>query len=272
MTVGNFDPETARLAALTALRSWARQRDQMPEQRAVLLATAWRAGERNVRELARIADVSRQTVYDDLRGQEIDATDRTSEIGQARYASLAYEQVYDLAEHMRSVLLPSMIGTNPEPLAIAAWMTAKALGTIAELLNPNSTDDRAAALDSIASSADSIRRAVHRQWAAETDPAELARFTENAEITNAEVDIALCSGGDTTIAVVLPDGMTTLQVRTSTAGHRDPDPNGWTRWTSDALPPLAPVDGFRHLEIQSLLTGLRALITQAMHPDLRKQE
>lgn len=272
VALADFDPETARLTALTALRAWTRQRDRMPDQRAALLATAWRAGERNVRELARIADVSRQTVYDDLRGQGIDPTNRTSAIDPPHHAPLTYEQVYDLAEHMRTVLLPSMIGAEPEPLAVAAWMSAKAFGMLAELLNPDSTDDRAATLDSIAHCADSIRRAAHQQWASEAEPVELARFTENAEITNAEVDIALASGGDTTMTVVLPDGMTTVQVTMSTAGHRDPDPDGWTRWTSNAPRPLAPINGLRHLEIQSHLAGLRELITHALHPALREEQ
>lgn len=77
MTPPDFDPEIARLNALIALRSWTRRRE--PGRRAGLVAEAWRAGERDVRELARIADVSRQTVRDDLRSQGIDPRDDQAE-------------------------------------------------------------------------------------------------------------------------------------------------------------------------------------------------
>jgi hypothetical protein len=59
--------------ALAALRAWAsNQRPARPN----LVAAAWRAGARNVAELARAADVSRDTIYADLAGQGIDYRDR----------------------------------------------------------------------------------------------------------------------------------------------------------------------------------------------------
>jgi AcrR family transcriptional regulator len=55
-----------------ALRGWAVRRDRLPQERADLVAEAWRSGLRNVAELARDADVSRDTVYADLRSRGID--------------------------------------------------------------------------------------------------------------------------------------------------------------------------------------------------------
>jgi hypothetical protein len=186
------------------------------------------------------------------------------------YAPLTHQQVHDLAQHMRDVLLPSMVGATPQPLAIAAWMALKMFDRIAELLDPASTADRADELHEIAHCADSIRRAAHLQWAAESTRTELARFTENATIGNAETGIAL-PASKAAVTVHLPDGMTPVTVTFSIASSRDPDPEGWTTWTSDAPLPLGPLDEFAHLEIQSLLTGLGAMITQAMHPELREE-
>src|ERR1700742_4414723 len=97
MTSTYFDPEAARLAALSALRTWTRQRDRLPEQRIALMAAAWHAGERNVRELARIADVNRSTAYDDLARAGIDPkADRHSAVGLPQYVPLTSELVADL--------------------------------------------------------------------------------------------------------------------------------------------------------------------------------
>lgn len=73
-----------------------------------------------------------------------------------------------------------------------------------------------------------------------------------------------------TITMSLPDG-TKVPVTLSTARQSKTDPDGWTQWTADAALPLAPVDGFRHLEISSLLASLRELIIQALHPELLEE-
>lgn len=116
----------------------------------------------------------------------------------------------------------------------------------------------------------SIRRKAHQQWAAETNRTELARHTENAIIADAEIGTALMTG-KTTVTVLLPDGMASVTVTLSTAGPSDPDPDGWTTWTSDAPLRLGPVTELVHLEIQSLLTSLSELITQALHPELLEE-
>lgn len=120
----------------------------------------------------------------------------------------------------------------------------------------------------IAIAAEHMRRAAHRQWAAEYAPAELARYTEDTAITLSEIRAALFA--DTvSVTVRLPDGMTSVTVTLVTAaGAKDGDPAGWTTWTSDAPLPLSPITSAAHLEIQSLLTSLSTVITQHLHPDL----
>jgi hypothetical protein len=274
MTSPDFDPEAARLNALSALRAWTRQRVRMPEQRARLLVAAWRAGERNVRELARIADVSRQTIYDDLRSQGIDPReDRGAAVAPPRYTPLTYEQVDDLAEHMATVLGPAMLAAQPEPLASAAWWAAKAIRHIANLLKPQPPADadqrgsRADSFDTISDCAARIRRAVHTQWAAETNRAELARVTELATQTRVELGESL-PVETATVTVLLPDGMAKVPVTLTTAWRNEIEPDGFWQWIADAPLPLGRLTGTLHLEINALLTNLSELITQALHPEL----
>lgn len=69
------DSAAASRQALEDLRYWATRRDRLAADRADLMAAAWRAGVRNVAELARTADVSRDTAYSDLRSMGIDPRD-----------------------------------------------------------------------------------------------------------------------------------------------------------------------------------------------------
>lgn len=269
MTTSNdFDPETARLTALTALRAWARQRDRQPAERAALVASAWQAGERNLRELARIGDVSRTTIYDDLRGQGIEpAVDRDAPREIPKPTLLTHEVVSDLAERMAAALLPSMVGPVTEPLAAAAWTAQQVIATIGRLLDPKppADFDRATWLDSLAAYGDHIRRDAHRQWAAEATDVELARFTENARITAAELNIAAIVESATLTLLTL-DGMTKTQIEISTAGHGDTAPEGWTTWRGDVA--LDGVDRFRHLESAALLAALSEVVTPALPVEL----
>jgi transcriptional regulator of acetoin/glycerol metabolism len=72
MCVTTPDP---RAAALADLREWA---ENQATARQRLIAAAWRAGVRNVAELSRTAGVSRDTVYEDLRRENIDPTKRSA--------------------------------------------------------------------------------------------------------------------------------------------------------------------------------------------------
>lgn len=64
-----------RAAALAELEEWAQHQ---AHARPRLIAAAWRAGCRNIAELARTANVTRDTVYADLTSQGIDYSDRAT--------------------------------------------------------------------------------------------------------------------------------------------------------------------------------------------------
>lgn len=64
--------------ALELLAAWPARRDQLRNDRAALVADAWRAGVHNVAQLSRVADVSRDTIYADLRSQSIDPIERSA--------------------------------------------------------------------------------------------------------------------------------------------------------------------------------------------------
>jgi hypothetical protein len=135
--VAASDPESVRLAALAALRRWALQRDRLAGERAQSFTTAWRHGARNIRELAALADVSRDTVYSDLQGAGIDPTDRTRPVTSPRYVPLQHATVADLAETMSAQLKPAMLTESPDPFATAAWQLMMGMQRIAEVLNPD---------------------------------------------------------------------------------------------------------------------------------------
>ncbi|GAA5185630.1 hypothetical protein GCM10023322_30050 [Rugosimonospora acidiphila] len=65
-----MDSVDLRTETLAALRRWA------ATDRSTLVAAAWRAGNRNVSELARTAGVGRDAIYADLRAKGIDPTSR----------------------------------------------------------------------------------------------------------------------------------------------------------------------------------------------------
>lgn len=69
------DEPVDKARALQELAEWPLLRDEMPLLRAARMAAAWRAGHRNLALLARTADVSRNTAYDDLRSVGIDPAD-----------------------------------------------------------------------------------------------------------------------------------------------------------------------------------------------------
>ncbi|MFC7331487.1 hypothetical protein [Marinactinospora rubrisoli] len=64
--------ETPNPRTRSGLADWARRRDALAADRAELLRYAWLTGDRNIRALAQAADVSRETVYADLRSMGID--------------------------------------------------------------------------------------------------------------------------------------------------------------------------------------------------------
>jgi hypothetical protein len=258
------DRETARLAALAALRRWATRRDRLPADRARLLAAAWHAGERTIRELARVADVSRDTVYADLKAEGVDPTDRAGPPQRPRYAPLRHAEVSELAEQAAAVLTPAMLTETPDPLASAAWQAHIVLSRIATLLDPQlPAQDRATLIDDLAHRGDAIRRDAHTLLAAEQTPAELAARTEQYLQDVCDVQAVVHSA---TVRAGLPDtGEVTVEI--DTVGHLHPEPGrppGWTTWRSPSGHQLTPAGPLAHLEVASALAALGEALTAAL--------
>lgn len=269
MAITEFDPATARQTAMTALESWARQQERAPEQRAALLAAAWYAGERTVSELCRASGLSRPTVYADLRSQGINAAgaDRATPPHQPSYRPLNQQQIADLAEHMSAILLPSVISDKNEELAEAAWAAMQIIKTIGDLLDPEYNpsykvkDLRAGLLDTLAGRAETIRRSAHQLWADESTLDNITRSTF-LDDTNAGPDDLLPSA--VTLTVSSLDHGTDMTVRFVIGDC----PEGSISWAIDTSQPLEAIDGFRHLEIRSLLNNLAEIVQGALHPAL----
>ncbi|WIX76821.1 hypothetical protein QRX50_36130 [Amycolatopsis carbonis] len=185
----------AQAMALEALQAWARNRDRMPDDRATLVALAWRTGARNIRELARLADVSRDTIYADLRARGIDAGDRTAAATTPKYQPLTAAAIAGLGRLVQTRALPSLIGADRQPLAEAVWALGIALDRIEHLLeHPHGTDDTAGEagigsraqvlqdiVDRAATVIDEAQGLLTEEFAGFTD-AQLAARTEEAEI------------------------------------------------------------------------------------------
>lgn len=83
-------------ALLAPLRDWNHQREQLPQTRADRAAQAWRHGQRNIQQIAKAANTSRQSIYNDLRSRGIDPTDRTTPVEppvDATYADMVGSRV-----------------------------------------------------------------------------------------------------------------------------------------------------------------------------------
>jgi hypothetical protein len=247
----------------------------MPAERGDLIATAWRLGERNVRTLAQAADVTRQTVYEDLRDRDIDPRqDRFGSAAVPRHAPLDHQLLADHSARMSVAIAPAMLSDTPDPLALAAWKAHQILVAIARLLEPElvgtsgrtPAEERAALLDSIADYGADAGRAAHQQWASEASRADLAAFTSEADNPSgfdAFIDTVTVSLG------VPVDARPSITVTLSTVTNStDTTPEGWTTWASNAPLPLADIDELRHLRIRFLLGQLTAVLTDAVHPDL----
>ncbi|SEB31382.1 hypothetical protein SAMN04490357_0155 [Streptomyces misionensis] len=169
-TVDPFDtePTDVRGAALAALRGWATRRDRLADNRADLMAAAWWAGTRTIAELARAADVSRDTVYDDLRARGVEPTDKAAESAGMLppYAPLTAEPVRELAQHAWSLVRPAMLTERPNRLANAAWHLSIALDRIGILLEDSTDPDRKVDVgESLLAQLAGAQEAAQKYWA-----------------------------------------------------------------------------------------------------------
>ncbi|WP_445528178.1 hypothetical protein [Streptomyces cyslabdanicus] len=110
-----------RGTALAALRGWAARRDRLAANRANLMAAAWWAGTRTIAELARAADVSRDTVYDELRRprRRTHRQDRRTRRHSPALRAPHNRARAELAQHAWSLVRPAMLTDRPDWLATA---------------------------------------------------------------------------------------------------------------------------------------------------------
>ena len=251
-------------ASLAALKGWAARRDRLPEQRADLLAAAWWSGWRNVAELARTADVSRDTVYDDLRAREIEPKDRltTSERPRPRYEPLRPEAVHELATLAEHALLPAMLTGEPAPLTSAAWQMSTAYARIAVLLDEGQADHHAEMAQDLADKLRDALREAHAHWASVQTSGQLAAHTtEHDSLALGDQAVA----GDATLTLSLPVGRA-ITVQLEQEDHRSPT-EGWTVVRSDSPLLNAELSGADHLAIQAALDTIAQVLTAHLSDD-----
>ncbi|WP_445282600.1 hypothetical protein [Streptomyces sp. DSM 118148] len=240
-------------AALTALRGWADRRERLPGDRANLMAAAWWSGHRNVAELARSADVSRDTVYEDLRSRGIEPTDKAAAADpRPWYAPLTVEGVGGLAALSQSVTLPAILAQEPDELALTAWAVSNALERIANLLDPDCDNMQQWGRDEVAHDlAARLQTALHHAQRVAADGVserQLAgRALNRIEAQLAEEQYLVESA---TVHLSHVDG-DQISVHIGQAEFSDFMPAGWT--LLDTNRPLREVTGAEHLAIRTAL-------------------
>jgi hypothetical protein len=134
-----MDTESARVAALAALIGWADRRERLSSDRADLVAEAWRTGTRNVAELARLARVSRDTVYADLAARDVTVGKREPEpVGSLTGlgAPLRADSVRAVGQIADAVTRPAFGHDPTDPVTRAALVASGALSLVADVLDP----------------------------------------------------------------------------------------------------------------------------------------
>ncbi|MER7078832.1 hypothetical protein [Saccharopolyspora kobensis] len=253
--------ETERLAALSALIGWADRRERFAEERADLVAAAWRSGSRNVAELARLARVSRDTIYADLKARNIDTSARAQDPVSTAVpgAPLQAESVRPLAQLVDAVARPAYGRAPDDGLAQITASAGRALQAVADALDPPTDQGpgwtRTELMHGLADTGASITRAAHRELAASQDPDELAERTDHLHRS------ALHRGRDAAaeradVVVALPTGES-ITVRLG----RD---HGWTTLSGDSPLLTGEIDGLDHLEVQHALAVLSRVITRKL--------
>ncbi|MEU8851952.1 hypothetical protein AB0C70_38305 [Streptomyces sp. NPDC048564] len=261
------EPTDVRGAALAALRGWATRRDRLADNRADLMAAAWWAGTRTVAELARAADVSRDTVYDDLRARGVEPTDKTAEGAGALppYAPLTAEPVRELAQHAWSLVRPAMLTERPDWATWAAWYLSIALDRIGILLEDSTNPDRKVdAGESLLALLAAAQEAAQKHWAELDTPHHEHLTAFRTVVPVGGEGQAVIRGVDLTLG--LPGSRETFSVRF------DPDPfepAGWTAVSSDHPQLGSQLTAADRLAIQTAVHTLGRLINRRLYPDDR---
>ncbi|MER5393732.1 hypothetical protein [Saccharopolyspora sp. NPDC002686] len=252
-----------RLTALSALVAWADRRERLAEERADLVAAAWRSGSRNVAELSRLARVSRDTIYADLKARSIDASARAQDPIDAEAVpgdQLKAESVRPLAQLVDAVARPAFDRAPDDPLTRVTTSAGRALEAVADVLSPPTDQGpgwtREELLPGLADQGAAITHHAQRELAASQEPDQLAERTDylhrallhrgrNASAERVEVVVALPAGGSTTVRL-------------------DRDERGWTTLSGDSPLLTGEIDGLDHLEVQHALAVLSRVITRKL--------
>ncbi|MGY5034789.1 hypothetical protein ACWC9U_28860 [Streptomyces sp. 900116325] len=253
--------EAARIAALSELIAWAERRERLSEDRADAVAGAWRTGTRNVAELARLARVSRDTIYADLAARAIDLGSREQDIQDPQKVGgvpLRGDSVRIVARIADSVARPAFAHDPGDPLVRATLAASQALRTMADVLEPPSDQGPGwsprETLPSLVGDGEELAYHGRQALAALAEPAELAAQSDNRRQALLHTGRhAVADGASFTLA--LPTGGTiTLQVGRDEAG--------WTSLTSDSPLVVGEADSLDHLEAQAALEVLARIATR----------
>lgn len=258
--------EPDRIAALSALVAWADRRGHFAEERADLVAAAWRSGSRNIAELARLARVSRDTIYADLKARSIDTSARAQDPIGAEAALnelLKAESVRPLAQLVDAVARPAFARDPGDPLTRVTTSAGRTLEVVADVLAPPTDQGpgwtREELLPGLADQGATITHHAQRELAASQEPDELAARTDylhraalhrgrHASAERADVVVALPTGESITVRL-------------------DRDERGWTTLSGDSPLLTGEIDGLDHLEVQHALGILSQVITRKLGDD-----
>ncbi|MEV5539614.1 hypothetical protein AB0L13_22395 [Saccharopolyspora shandongensis] len=255
------DQEHERVAALSALIAWADRRERLAEERAALVAAAWRSGSRTVAELARLARVSRDTIYADLKIHDIDTSARAQDpIGAEATPreQLTAESVRPLARLVDAVARPAFGRAPNDPLTRVTTSAGNALEAVADVLDPPTDQGpgwkQEDLLPGLASEGAAITHHAQRELASRQEPDQLAARTDYLHRALMHRG-RHASAERVDVVVALPIG----EALTVRLGRDD---RGWTTLSSDSPLLAGEIDGLDHLEVQHALTILSQVITR----------
>ncbi|MBP2478437.1 hypothetical protein JOF53_007309 [Crossiella equi] len=243
-----------KLVAMAALLAWADRRERLTEDRVDLVAAAWRAGVHNVAELARVARVSRDTIYADLRAREIDPKSRDAVAPAPPSPGPDPAALRQLAGLVDTVAHPAFAAAPTDPLTRVLTGTQHVLGLLADVADPPPGPEWAPEelLSSLAAQGAEITHHAQRELAGRQTPAELAQRTDYLHRAALHTG-RRASATEVTLTVDTPAGGE-VTVRFGT------DVTGLT--TVDG--PLAGLDGLDHLEVRQALATLSRVVTRRL--------
>jgi hypothetical protein len=210
--------------------------------------------------LARTADVSRDTIYADLRARDIDPADREQPTT-PRYRPLRRDTVRQAADTVAGAVTGAMLAEVPEPLVLAAWQAGIALRRVADLTDtgPNDHDNRHGWLRDLAARGDYVRQYANQALAEELPDKQVAAVIDDEATIAYDLGETTVTGA--TAQVYRPDERH-ITVRVGTRGGTG-GLAGWSTWSASDGVTLPPVTAYRHLEITAALSTLAELLTKA---------